>query len=85
MNGKKIPPLLGNNKLITDFKVKANLFNGFFHQQCTTVEIQVQLLKTNFETEGFLLLKFALTILLSLLGYWTLTRLTVMMEYQFLF
>ena len=28
--------MLENNKLITDFKLKANLFNDFFNQQCTT-------------------------------------------------
>ena len=36
-NGKKvpvIPPLLINNKLISDFKVKANHFNHFFASQC---------------------------------------------------
>ena len=33
-NGKKvliIPPLLINNKLISDFKLKANYFNDFLH------------------------------------------------------
>ena len=30
-----IPPLLVNNKLISDFKVKANYFNDFFASQCT--------------------------------------------------
>ena len=36
-NGKKvpvIPPLLINNKLISDLKVKANHFNHFFASQC---------------------------------------------------
>ena len=36
-NGKNvpvIPPLLINNKLISDFKVKANHFNHFFASQC---------------------------------------------------
>ena len=36
--GKKLPiisPLLINNKLISDSKVKANYFNGFFAFQCT--------------------------------------------------
>ena len=32
-----IPPLLENNKLITDFKLKANLFNDFLNQQCTAL------------------------------------------------
>ena len=34
VNGTKvpvIPPLLENNKLVTDFKLKTNLFNGLFN------------------------------------------------------
>ena len=37
-NGKKIsliPLILINNKLISNFKEKANYFNGFFASQCT--------------------------------------------------
>ena len=30
-----IPPLLVNNKFVTDFKAKANTFNDFFSKQCT--------------------------------------------------
>ena len=30
-----IPPLLVNNKLVTDCKTKANIFSGFFSKQCT--------------------------------------------------
>ena len=40
-NGTKIPlilPLLVGNQLVTDFLEKANLFNDFFSQQCTTVD-----------------------------------------------
>ena len=33
----QIPPLLVNNSFVTDFKGKANLFNQFFHKQCTPV------------------------------------------------
>ena len=39
-NGKKvplIPPILVNNKLISNFKEKANHFNAFFASQCTPV------------------------------------------------
>ena len=39
-NGKKIPlipPILVNNKLISNFKEKANHFNAFFASQCTAV------------------------------------------------
>ena len=37
INGKKnpiIPTLLVNNKLISNFREKANIFNDFFVQQC---------------------------------------------------
>ena len=33
-----IPPLLVGNQPVTDFLVKANLFNDYFSQQCTTVD-----------------------------------------------
>ena len=39
-NGKKvpnIPPLLVNNKLITECEAKANIFNEYFASQCTTI------------------------------------------------
>ena len=39
-NGKKIPlipPILVNNKLISNFKEKANHCNTFFTSQCTSV------------------------------------------------
>ena len=32
-----IPALLVNNKFVTDFKAKANIFNDFFSKQCTPV------------------------------------------------
>ena len=40
-NGKKIPlipPILISNKLVSNFKEKANLFNDFFASQCTPVQ-----------------------------------------------
>ena len=40
-NNKKtpiIPPLLVNNKIISNFSEKANLFNKYFASQCTTLE-----------------------------------------------
>ena len=40
-NDKKIPlipPLLVNNKFITDIKTKANIFNKFFAEQCTSLK-----------------------------------------------
>ena len=33
-----IPPLLINNKLISDFEIKANYFNDFFASQCTPLK-----------------------------------------------
>ena len=39
-NGKKvphIPPLLVNDKLITEFEAKANIFNEYFASQCNTI------------------------------------------------
>ena len=39
-NGKKIPvipPILVNNKLVTNFKDKANIFNHFFSKQCQPI------------------------------------------------
>ena len=32
-----IPPLLVNNKTVSDFPEKANLFNDFFASQCTPI------------------------------------------------
>ena len=90
VNGTKIsviPPLLANNNLITDFKLKANLLNDFFNQKCTTVNNPVKrsVLKTCVLKlrKDFILLKFAMTILIGLSSRWTQIRLTVMMEYQF--
>ena len=33
-----IPPLLTNNELISEFKMKANHFNSFFAPQCTWLD-----------------------------------------------
>ena len=32
-----IPPLFHNNKFITDFQEKVELFNSFFLKQCSTI------------------------------------------------
>ena len=40
-NGKKIPlipPLLVNDKFVTDMKTKADIFNKFFEEQCTPLK-----------------------------------------------
>ena len=45
-NGKKIPlipPILISNKLVSNFKEKANHFNAFFASQCTPVSNKVLL------------------------------------------
>ena len=39
-NGRNVPvitPLLINNELISNSKIKANCFNSFFNQQCTAI------------------------------------------------
>ena len=33
-----IPPLIHNNKFVTDFKEKSELFNSFFAKQCSLIE-----------------------------------------------
>ena len=41
VNGSKIPlipPLQVNNEFVTDFLVKANLFNDFFREQCRPIK-----------------------------------------------
>ena len=54
LNNKKFPciiPLLQDNKYVTDFKKKADLFNLFFAKQCSIIdnssEIPLNFLKTN--------------------------------------
>ena len=54
VNGSKIPlipPLLVDNKLVTDFLDKANLFNNFFAKQCTPISNDSTVpVNINFET-----------------------------------
>ena len=41
VNGTEIlltPPLLVGNQFVSDFLVKANLFNDYFSKQCTTID-----------------------------------------------
>ena len=33
-----IPPLLVDDKIVTDMKTKANIFNTFFAEQCTRLK-----------------------------------------------
>ena len=40
VNGSKIPlipPILVDNEFVTDFFVKANLFNDYFREQCRPI------------------------------------------------
>ena len=59
VNGSKIPlvpPLLVDNKLVTDFLDKANLLNNFFAKQCTPIsDDSTAPVKINFETRERLL------------------------------
>ena len=36
-----IPPILADGKLVSDFKIKSELFNSHFAAQCTPVKMQV--------------------------------------------
>ena len=57
MNKKKIPnipPLLVNNKLVSDFHKKAELFNRHFAEQCTLVQNTSTLPVFNFKTNNWL-------------------------------
>ena len=38
-----IPPLFHNNKFVTDFKEKSELFNSFFAKQCFVIKIDIEL------------------------------------------
>ena len=41
LNGRKIPcipPLFHDNKFITDFKEKSEIFNSFFAKQCSLID-----------------------------------------------
>ena len=54
VNGTKIPlipPLLVGNQLVSDFLVKANLFNDYFSKQCTTINNSAIPANTSFVTE----------------------------------
>ena len=36
-----IPPILADGKLVSDFKIKSELFNSHFAAKCTPVKMQV--------------------------------------------
>ena len=51
-----IPPLLVNNKIVSDFTEKANIFNDFFASQCTPINNSSKLLsRKSFKTNNRLL------------------------------
>ena len=56
VNGKKIPiisPVLVNDKFVTNFLEKANLFNEFFSKQCQPLQNNSTLPKSNtYHTEN---------------------------------
>ena len=58
LNDKKtpcIPPIIHDNKFVTDFSKKADLFNSFFAKQCAFVESDSVLpLSTNPITDRYL-------------------------------
>ena len=58
LNNKKIPlipPLFHGNEYITDFKIKAELFNSFFAKQCSLISNSSELrLNLHFTTEKLL-------------------------------
>ena len=88
INGTKIPlipSLLVDNQLVTDFWVKAKLFNEHFSQQCTTIGNNSSLPPNiTFETEQKLLLLNSVKIILSrILSRWIQTRLMETMKYLF--
>ena len=39
-----IPPFFHDNKFITDFQEKSELFNSFFSKQCSTIDNSSELL-----------------------------------------
>ena len=49
LNGKKVPcvpPIYDNNRYVTDFKEKCQLFNSYFSEQCTLLQNISNLPKT---------------------------------------
>ena len=55
LNKKKcsnIPPLLEDNKFVTNFSSKASIFNTYFAEQCTPLPIDSILPDINYKTEN---------------------------------
>ena len=46
-----IPPILADGKLVSDFKIKSELFNSHFAAQCTPVKNASKLLKFKYRTD----------------------------------
>ena len=86
-NGNKIPlipPIIVNDKLISDYEEKANHLNKFFASQCTPIANDSQIPDSvNFNTEArFLPLLVKTMIYLKLSEILTLARPMVLMIYQ---
>ena len=47
-----IPPLLEDNKFVTNFSSKASIFNTYFAEQCTPLPIDSILPDINYKTEN---------------------------------
>ena len=71
-NGPLLAPLLGNNKVATDFLVKANLFNDIFREQCrpTRNDSTLPNNQTIKRQLDFSLLTLTLILLLNLYSYY---------------
>ena len=74
VNGSKIPlipPLLVDNKLVTDFLDKANLLNNIFAKQCTPISNDSTVpVNINFETtERLLSLEFCVDDTVKIIRY----------------
>ena len=50
-----IPPILADGKLVSDFKIKSELFNFHFATQCTPVKSGSTLPKIKYRTDKRLL------------------------------
>ena len=64
LNGKKVPcvpPIYDNNRYITDFKKKCQLFNSYFLKQCTLLKN----ISTLPNTRSKHLIKFEITLFFS--------------------
>ena len=88
LNNRKIPvipPLFHNNKFITDFKEKAELFNSFFAKQCSLIKNESKLPpRLHFLTDKRLsMVKFVNNDILKIIQNLNQTKLMVMIRSVF--